>query len=98
MTARPWRVREHVVTHWPAAWFRRRHWAGCTLPIPLFGPVVLYWGEPTPEKRRHELRHVRQMAEMGCVRWAIAYAWQLVTVGYRNSAIEREAYAAELEE
>lgn len=63
-------------------WFRRRNWAGVTLPLP-FVTLIVYWGQgnPDPLMRVHEWAHVEQNGRdlFWLASW-IRYAWQLARV------------------
>ena len=44
---------------------------------------------------KHELCHIRQFREHGCVIFLIKYGWESILHGYYNNKYEREAREAE---
>lgn len=74
--------------------FRRWGWAGCTLPIPFYGALVLMWDADLTNiiELRHEiLGHIPQIERMGAFRYIVTILWQYATVGHEKSAMEAEA-------
>ncbi len=45
--------------------------------------------------RRHELKHIEQIASLGKFRFTIEYLYQSIRYGYLNNKFEVEARAAE---
>ena len=72
-----------------ADWMRRPNadgwsWRGFTL-----GAVVLYWGQPDEEIRRHERMHVRQNFVWGPL-YPLVYLVLLAIYGYKRHPMERD--------
>lgn len=89
---------EVMVTGRFARWMRRRRWTAVTLPLPFFGPVILYWlnvGESGPLwfVRIHELAHAEQIRRYGPFGFIARYLWAM-RKGYRGNALENEAREA----
>lgn len=84
-----------VNVHGPVArWFRRRHWVGVTLPLPIV-TVILYWllddeREPDSTFRTHERRHAFQADRWGWLGFWVRYLWGM-RKGYRANPLEVEA-------
>jgi hypothetical protein len=92
------RVVERVVSNRFGRWMVRHDWAGFTAPLCPWLTVVFYWTIPgvpvSPRTRRHEHVHVMQIERYGWWGFLWRYLWEL-RKGYRNNALEREAYELE---
>lgn len=80
-------------------WFRKRGWAGVTLPIPFWGALVIIWTSDrhdwSPEELRHEvLGHVPQIERMGAVRYLVRIVYEYFRHGHYDAPMEREARKA----
>lgn len=83
-----------VKAYWPWTWLLNG--------LGLAGIVMpwrsIYYLEPwqkSPEFIRHELVHIEQIDRLGPIRFSVLYLYYLARYGYRNSPLEREAYACE---
>ena len=65
-------------------------WEGITL-----GVFVFYYGPPTPERERHERRHVVQNMALGPIAMLL-HLWSVVS--YRTNPLERDATRAEADQ
>jgi hypothetical protein len=79
--------------------FRKRKWAGVTLPVPGWGALVIIWTangmDWDQEELRHEvLGHVPQIARLGAFRYVVTILWQYARFGHRNATLEIEARKA----
>lgn len=84
-------------------WFRKRGWAGVTLPVPFWGAAVLMWDDGRVDllpqevawrntELRHEiLGHVPQIERMGAVKYLAAILWQYLLYGHYMAPMEIEA-------
>lgn len=100
-------VLELVLDGFVGRWFRRRVWAGTTIPLP-FCAVVLYYLAPTPLVRVHEHHHVEQAQALGFFCWWATYLTaffknlhplrhptQALANTYAENPLEVDAYAVE---